>query len=441
MKPRIFLGEVWAKIVVLIVLQAVVLDAVASQEGNDRIAELESKLEQSIQLIQLLSDRVAKLETEKQLSSSETVVSQIPATDNERFEELERSIIQVSENSAKVRDLGVPLRGFADMGYSENSEDIGDRKGGFLLGNLDLYLTPNLGDRMKFLAEVVIEFEEDGELLLDLERLQAGYTFSDAMTGWIGRYHTPYGYWNTGYHHGAQIQTAISRPRFVEFEDKGGILPAHAVGVLGSGSVRAGTGKIQYDLMVANGNRISDGVLDFNSVKDDNNNKLLGVNAKYVFGEDLYGLALGIHLFNQDVSSENLADFSENETEMNVFGGYLTYEMNNWEVIGEYYKFRNDDLSGDTGKHSSWAAFSQIAYTFNDDWTPYVRYEKTDLDQEDNYFADMITGRSYDRQVVGLRYDLNAFSAIKAELNRTELEELTGDVDYNEIHVQVSVRF
>ena len=77
-----------------------------------------------------------------------------------------------------------------------------------------------------------------------MERAQLGYSFSDALTFWVGRFHTPYGYWNTAFHHGAQIQTSVTRPLFIDFEDKGGILRAHSLGLLAHGRVPAGPGKL-----------------------------------------------------------------------------------------------------------------------------------------------------------------------------------------------------
>jgi len=38
-------------------------------------------------------------------------------------------------------------------------------------------------------------------------------------------------------------------------------------------------------------------------------------------------------------------------------------------------------------------------------WTPFVRLEKAALNQADNYFAALATGRAYSRQALGLRYD------------------------------------
>jgi hypothetical protein len=419
------------------------LSAYAAQTDSERIAELEKKLEKSLVLIEQLSSRLNQVEGNKTAVPAQNAVAEKIVTQDGRIDQLEKSIIQVSENSAKRGELGVPLHGFADVGYAYSSNDPNRRRGGFTVGNLDLYLTPQFGDRVKSIVELVFEYgAESSGLATDLERLQFGYTFSDAATLWAGRFHTPYGNWNTAFHHGQQIQTAATRPRFLDFEDKGGILPAHGVGLLASGGVRAGQGKLQYDAYLANGNRISEGVLDFNPFQDDNANKLVGGNLRYEFGGALEGLTLGAHGFTQHVGDFSSGSTPVSNTKVNMFGAFAVLDKDNWEVISEYYRFRNKDLSAGTGNHSSWAGFAQAGYAFGETWTPYLRFEKAVLDQGDNYFAAQESGRSYKRQVVGLRYNLNPLSALKVELNRTTDEQSDlSQSKTNEARLQFAVRF
>ncbi|MFI4941382.1 MAG: hypothetical protein ACHP7O_13720, partial [Burkholderiales bacterium] len=52
------------------------------------------------------------------------------------------------------------------------------------------------------------------------------------------------------------MQTTILRPLFLEFEDGGGILPAHMVGVWGTGKFKMDRGRLTYDAFVGNGPKI-----------------------------------------------------------------------------------------------------------------------------------------------------------------------------------------
>lgn len=405
-------------------------NAVAMDESG-RIRELERKLEEQGQTIKTLMDKVEEL--------SERIT--------ERKPEEPKEPPAAGSGVHSMLDGMTFLHGFADVGLGFGSKrgDPADRPRGFALGSLDLYLTPQVGDRLKGLAELIFEFEEDGELEVDLERLQLGYTFSDHATVWLGRFHTPFGSWNTAFHHGAQMQTSILRPRFIDFEDKGGILPAHTVGVWGVGKTGLANGKLTYDLYVGNGPKIKDvdaggdGELDPNLVKDDNNDFSAGANIGYEFGEALEGLKLGTHWFRGVVDGHDPADNRLLRSELNLVGGYLLYAGDNWEAIAEFYQFLDRDRSTGTGTHSSQAGFVQLAYTIAP-FTPYGRFEMSKLDQGDNYFSQQKNGRSYSREALGIRYDLSPKSALKLEGNHTSLTDRESE-SFDEIRAQFAIGF
>jgi hypothetical protein len=341
------------------------------------------------------------------------------------------------------QEAGIALHGFSDVGYFHQSRPVVGSKGGFFLGNLDLYLTPSIGDRIKSVFELNFEYGADSpELSTDLERIEFGYTLSDSATIWAGRFHTPYGYWNTAFHHGAQMQTAVTRPRFIDFEDNGGILPAHGVGVQLAGSVKAGDGKVGYDAYVANGDRILDRTLDINAVGDNDSDKMVGGNLRYSFAGSLSGLTVGVHAFTERVAGFDDKSALLSTTRVNMAGGYAVYDENDWEVIAEYYHFRNTDLLGGTGIHASNAAFAQVGHLLAVRWTPYLRLERASLDQSDAYFANQDSGRSYTRQVAGLRYDLNPNTALKLELDRLRQNQADGSLlRSNGLRFQFAIRF
>lgn len=403
----------------------------------DRIKELEGKLEKSINTIDALLNRVAQLE-----ASSSKPKAAAPA--EERVAALEQSVSSLSESlSKRSSDTGLPIHGFLDVsGAKQSSVKNSDypaamRKGnllGFNGGTLDFYLTPQFGNRIKTLVELAFEYDDAGSLASDLERAQIGYTFGDNNTLWLGRFHTPYGYWNTGFHHGAQLQTAVSRPRFLDFEDKGGLLPAHSVGLWFNGKLPAGDGKVAYDLYLANGNRVmaagNDKVINLNGFTDDNARKLLGFNLGYEWKN---GLKLGLHGFNDLVNTYDGDSAATNailaKTKVGMLGGYAFYDNNDWELLGEYYHWNNNtselDASmvaanvGTQGKHGSSAWFVQAGYNLNAQWMPYTRYEKVSLNKEDPFFNSLNSGRSYNRLSLGLRHNLDPRAALKFEFSHT----------------------
>jgi hypothetical protein len=444
----------------------------AGAADADRINELEKKLQQSVELIEKMSKRLGQLEAAQTAPAAATpAAAPAPAETSARIDQLEKNMIGIAESAAKKNDLGIPLHGFFDAGYIKPSNVDAqnanrNRNAGFSLGNLDFYLTPQLSDRVRGLVELAFEYNSAGAFSTDLERLQLGYTFSDAFTLWGGRFHTPYGYWNTAFHHGAQLQTSILRPRFIAFEDQGGIMQAHTVGAWGTGSVHLGDGKLHYDAWLGNAAFTTDdraggnGGLDFNRFKSSGGN-MTGAAVKYVFGGRLDGLTLGVHGFRDDTTNfrGGISGDSDSKVQVNMLGGFAVYEGNDWEIISEYYRFNNDNQwvdsnlwtsAGALGRHKSWAGFAQIGRNFQSQWTPYYRWEKAQLDADDNYFASLNNnngyqaGRSYNRNVLGLRFDVDPRAALKLEFSSgKELRPLAngGDFKNNEIRLQYAIRF
>ena len=360
-----------------------------------------------------------------------------------RIDALQAQVDSLSNTAATKHEIGLPIHGFSDVNFVHDTQHANGTQSGFALGNFDLYMAPNLGNRMRALVELNFEYSsKDGSLGTDLERLEYGYTFNDAFTLWAGRFHTPYGYWNTAFHHGAQMQLSTRRPQFIDFEDGGGILPAHSVGLDATGRWRAGPGKLNYDLYIANGSRIADGTMDFNAYKDNDSNKLIGGNLKYVLSGAVEGLSIGIHAFTERVSSYN-NNIWQTTTTVNMTGAYAVFEGEQWQVMSEYYHFNNHDESGVTGAHSSWAGYAQAGFRINQ-VTPFVRYEKASLDQADRYFADQESGRSYERQSLGVRYDLNHQVALKAEYGHSKDVLRLGDstpASWDRLQLQFCVAF
>ena len=348
-------------------------------------------------------------------------------------------------------DLGLPVHGFADVQAATSSRQDPLRLRGFNAGTRDLYLTPQLGDRVRSLVEIAFEYDPAGRgSQADMERLQLGYSVNDALTLWMGRFHTPFGLWNTYFHHGANLQTSIYRPQFLDFEDRGGIIPAHSVGIWASGKTPAGPGKLTYDAYLSNGPSIRDRSLDFNPFTDDTANKMVGFNLGYQLAGALHGLSVGVHGFASEAKSFTPSDVALNTTRLRMAGAYGGYDNDDWEAFAEYYSFF-DINNSDGSRHRSNVGFVHLGRTFGS-FTPYVRYERASIDAQDDYFNAQLTGRSYTRGVLGARYTLDARSSLKFEFSATvepalnQRDEFGGivfapSISYRRAAVQYSIAF
>src|SRR5207244_4369644 len=123
----------------------------------------------------------------------------------------------------------------------------------FSLGQLNLFVTSDVSEKFKFLTEIVFEAGSDNAVGVDVERMLLQYSPNDYFNLAVGRYHTAIGYYNTAYHHSTWFQTTTGRPFLFDFEDKGGPLPVHNVGVSASGLIPSGRLGLHYVAEVGNG--------------------------------------------------------------------------------------------------------------------------------------------------------------------------------------------
>lgn len=389
-------------------------------DQDDRIKSLEQRLSDNLVLIEALSARVAELERRlKDSASGPPAALSTPAGEQERaITALQEDVQQISRGlSQRMDSSGLQMHGFADVGAAWSSRQDPARQRGFNVGTLDLYMTPRFGDRVKLLIELAFEYAQDEGIEVDLERVQLGYIVSDALTLWAGRFHTPFGWWNNAFHHGANLQTSISRPRFVDFEDRGGLLPVHSIGLWASGKTALGPGRIVYEAYLGNGPRIERRRLLFNAFNDDNEGKMVGGLLGYEPTGALGGLVVGVHGFVTGVNAYAGDGSSLRRIDLRMGGGYFSYNEHDWEAIGEYYRFTNSD-SLSHARYSSRMWFVQAGRSTGL-VTPFVRYERSSPDLNDFYFASQREARPYRRIALGARYALNPSAALKLELSST----------------------
>jgi hypothetical protein len=368
-----------------------------------------------------------------------------PATaEASRLSQLEQTVAQMAANAwQRAEDTGMPMHGFADVGVGTHNPEFPDYRGANI-AELDFFLTPRLGARTRALFELNFEVGSDGTVGVDLERAQIGYQFSDSATVWVGRFHTPYGFYNTAFHHGQWIAIALRRPRFIEFEDHGGIMPAHTVGLWLTGSERLGDMKVTYDAYVGNSQRIFNGILDMNNAGVSRGSVIVGGNLGLLPGGVLDGLKVGVDVFqtrieDQDPTPAAFPQVSPYFNQVKSYGAYAVYDTDRWEDIAELHFFDNTDLTGNTGSHHSDAGFIQMGYR-GGRYTPYARYERGSFQQSDPFFAAQINGNSYNREALGVRFDIDLSSALKMEFAKTSFTDRIIRT-YGEALVQYAIRF
>jgi hypothetical protein len=289
----------------------------------------------------------------------------------------------------------------------------------FSAPRLELFLTSTQG-KLAFLAETMFEVGEGNEFGIDMERIEIGYLFSDKFRLRVGRFHSAIGYYNDAYHHGRYFQMTVDRPTMVRFEDEGGLIPAHSVGLHGDGRLPlGGAGNLRYDAEVTNGRGSTPGMVA--NLDDPNNGKMYNLRLRFE-PTAIDGLVIGgsatYDVITASADGSGLAPFVSIR-EM-IFGGHLAYLENKIHIIGEYLFIQHHNASADwTG--NTQAAFLELGWDAGI-IAPYVRAEwahfPADTGTNDPFFANnalfLIRGSS-ESGVAGIKSQLSDYLAVKLE--------------------------
>ena len=311
----------------------------------------------------------------------------------------------------------------------------------FGIGGLDLYANQKISDKVSAFFEIV--FENDGDsFVVDVERYQINYQFSQAFRIGAGRFHAPLGYWNRHFHHGVLIQDTPDRPAFLDFEDgDAAILPMHAIGLMAMGKTNNG---FEYALSVANGNSydtnggtgslvvttngagLGTDELRLGNVSD-------GTDSKSVVGRVSYSfsgvpLELGIFgLTNKLVEASSVGSVGVRQGKdlvtTHAYGADLHFQQSDFDALAEYYYLDNNDetgviAAGNDGTGSAY--YVQLGYRLNDYWKLIYRFENLSFDKNTAYF-NILGSQEYTGNVAAIRFDVDDSNAITLEMNSKEV--------------------
>ncbi len=288
-------------------------------------------------------------------------------------------------DEATLEELSPPpkllLRGFGNLDY--RYED-GDLPNTFVLGQLDLFMTSELSDNLSVLAEIVFEGKEGREeRIIDVERYQIKYSPRDAFSVALGRMHTVLGYWNQTYHHGTWFQTTAFRPDVYRFEDEGGLLPIHEVGLRVFGVQSLAGLRLHYAASVANG-RAADSH-EVTTVQDANDHKAvnlwLGVSPKAA-----PGLQFGAVFHDDRIPPDPSRPDRDHELDERILGGFVAYQRAPIEILSEAFRIRHKDrLTAEVFETTG--LYVQGAYAFGR-FKPYYRFDRVKGAAADPYYPD-----------------------------------------------------
>jgi hypothetical protein len=315
------------------------------------------------------------------------------------------------------------IRGFADVTLHGDNYHPPGQPGdttSFTLGQLNLFVTSDISDKFKFLSEIVFEAGPDNTygvttgttnvFDVDIERYLLTYSHNDYFNLSVGRYHTAIGYYNTAFHHSTWLQTTTGRPLLFEFEDRGGILPVHNVGVEAYGRIPSGALGLHYVAEVGNGRESRTPLLQepVQNTLSDKTHKAVNF-AVFARPLKIPGLQAGFSVYRDRLVPLGLP---VGET---ILAAHAVYSSNSFEWLNEALVVRHTPEFGRAFDTPGF--YSQISRRWGS-YRPYFRYQYINASNDEPIFPDigLRAGPS-----AGLRYDASESVALKLQYNYTSL--------------------
>jgi hypothetical protein len=338
------------------------------------------------------------------------------------------------------------IAGFGDIDYSAlnlhgpsggfGAQTLLTPHSGFEEGQFVLHLSSALSSKVTVFSEISLTARSDAGtgtppapgFNIELERLIIRYDLNDYFKLSFGRYHTPINYWNTAFHHGAWLQTTISRPEMIQFG--GSFLPVHFVGALVEGSAPASGWNLNYNVGVGNGRgQVISRDGDFGDI---NNSRATLVNV-FVKPDFLYGAQMGGSFYH-----DQLTPTTAPAAEEWIQSGHLVWAKETPEFIAEFANVTHKPNNGGVTSNSQ-AFYVQTAYRLPRSlkkFKPYYRFEYLRVPQSDAIFRNLVP--SFSASTAGIRYDISSFAAFKAEYRNYDRRALPS---FHGVFLQTSFTF
>jgi hypothetical protein len=300
------------------------------------------------------------------------------------------------------------FNGFGHLEYALMLEP--EQNSSFSIGEHDFFVTSKLSNRISFLGEFVIRYNNNSptKFVASIERslIRFNYKGNHSLIG--GKIHTPVNYWNDVYHHGRLFFPSIDRPLAFSY-----VVPLHTLGVQLQGQ-NLGKLNFGYDLVLGN---------SLNSTDNFSTNFTPSITAA-VHIKPVDGMRIGLSYFYDYLKENKTGVHTGHNTSPtfqpeNPYKGPLqfhfaafsaAYFSQKIEFLNEFaYNGTNTDSLGLANNFSN---YTYIGYRIKDKYVPYLLFDYFETAKNDlhTYRHNQI------KMALGYRHEFNPFLNLKFQV-------------------------
>lgn len=279
----------------------------------------------------------------------------------------------------------------------------------FNLGEQDFFVTSNLSDRLSFLGETVVKYDNAtaSKFAPSIERAHLKFDYYGNHSIIMGKMHTPVNYWNDVFHHGRILYPTIDRPGSFTY-----LIPLHSLGLRLQGQ-NIGRLNFGYDFSATNSIASTD-------IFDSSLSKAL---TAAIHIKPLEGMRIGISYYNDYLPNNNPGSHTGHGNVNTEYKGAINYELTcfsfayfgkHLEVLSEsaYNRNQTDSL----GLSENYSQFVYAGWRFKEKHVGYTLFDFMDMSERELHTVPT----NFIKIGIGYKYDLLYNCTLKLQLERSE---------------------
>jgi len=309
--------------------------------------------------------------------------------------------------SAQQRNTQLKVYGHFQYNYDDLQDKGADSY--FSLGEQDFFVTSNLSDRISFLGETVVRYDNAtvSKFAPSIERAQLKFDYYKNHSFIMGKMHTPVNYWNDNFHHGRYWYPTIDRPSSFSY-----LIPLHSLGMRFQGQ-NLGKLRFGYDVCATNSIASTD-------IFDSALNKALTLATHIKPTDEIY---VGLSYYNDYMSSNQPGAHTGHGGGNPNYKGSINYELVcvSFKYTGKHLEFLsessyNHNTSDSLGHAENYSQFNYIGWRFKEKNVVYGLFDFMDMSEKELHTTPI----NVIKTGIGFKHEIGTVCTAKIQLERLE---------------------